>query len=201
MRRRERVVDVDGVAGRLLGVAIDDSHTPIARIRLARGELELPFELLEHDEHGSYRVRGRWRDYTVRAQDGTTSIPVIEERVKVDVRPAPERRMRIRRRVVTEAKEVEVPLREDRIDVQRVPVGAFVDRMPEPREEGDVLVIPVVEEVAVVEKRLRVVEELRVRVIRDRRVHRETVPVSRHDVEIEHEQEPHPKHPLTRRGD
>jgi uncharacterized protein (TIGR02271 family) len=121
--------------------------------------------------------------------------------VKVDVRRAPDRRMRIRRRVVTEHKHVEVPLMYERIEVERVPIGQFVDRMPKPREEGDVLIIPCVEEVAVVEKRLRVTEELRVRRVRDQRIHTETVPVRRHEIDIDNEEEPLPTNPTTHRGD
>ena len=36
------------------------------------------------------------------------------------------------------------------IGVRRIPVGRIVDRMPESRQEGDTLIVPVVEEVVVV---------------------------------------------------
>jgi stress response protein YsnF len=185
IRRRARIVDRDGVVGRLHHVDIDERERPIAKVRVSPGkDVAVPFEVLEHDDGGGYRLPGRWRDYTLRAEDGTTSIPVIEERATVQVRPAPERRLRIRRRVVSEPKVVETPIWHEHLEVDRVPVDRFVDRMPEPRQEGDLLIIPVVEEVAVVERRLRVREELHVRIVRERLIHRETVELRRHELDI-----------------
>jgi stress response protein YsnF len=43
-----------------------------------------------------------------------------------------------------------------------VPAGRFIDAVPEIRHEGDVTIIPVVEEVAVVETRLWLREEVHV---------------------------------------
>jgi len=102
------------------------------------------------------------------------------------------RQVRVRRRVVSEQQVVEIPVWHERIDVETVPVNAFVDRPPEPRQEGDVLVIPCVEEVVVVEKRLRVREELRVRVVREQRTHRETVELRRHEIELDQTEQPQP---------
>ena len=76
-------------------------------------------------------------------------------------------------------------LRADDVRVERVPIGRLLDEPVMPHYEGDVLVIPVLEEVPVVSVRLRLVEEVRVhRNVVERR-HRETVPVRRQHVEIE----------------
>ena len=48
------------------------------------------------------------------------------------------------------------------VSVEHVTINREIDEIPEPWEDGDVLVIPVVEEVLVVEKRLMLREELRV---------------------------------------
>jgi len=47
--------------------------------------------------------------------------------------------------------------------VEHVPVDRIVDAMPEVRVEGDVTIVPVFEEVLVVERRIRLVEEIHVR--------------------------------------
>ena len=47
--------------------------------------------------------------------------------------------------------------------VERVPVDQFVDEAPQVRTEGDVTIIPVLEERYVLEKRLVLVEELHIR--------------------------------------
>jgi uncharacterized protein (TIGR02271 family) len=55
-----------------------------------------------------------------------------------------------------------VPVARDEVDVERVPVGTFVDGPVEARVEGDTTVIPVLEEVLVVQRRLRLKEEIRI---------------------------------------
>ncbi len=184
-RRRSRIVDRDGVAGKLIDVTTHAPEQPVARVQLSRGAYVLvPFEILQHHASGGYYLPARWHDFTQRGADGSLSIPIVEERVVTAVRPAPERKLRIRRRVVSEAKPVETTYVHERFDVQRVPVGQFVDHVPAPRHEGDVLIVPCVEEVVVVEKRLRVREELRIRVVREQRTHRQTVVVRRHELDV-----------------
>lgn len=194
IQRRARIVDRDGTFGWLRSIKADDPDRPYAVVTLGNGAVvEVPFELLEHHDDGGYALGGRWRDFSIKTEE-VASIPVIEERVRVDVRPAPARQLRVKRRVVSERQTVETPVWHEHIEVERVPVdGSFVDRAPKPRREGDVLIIPCVEEVVIVEKRLRVREELRVRVVRERKLHRQTVDVRRHEIEIDESyEEPEP---------
>ncbi|MDQ3748993.1 MAG: YsnF/AvaK domain-containing protein, partial [Acidobacteriota bacterium] len=58
---------------------------------------------------------------------------------------------------------------EEKIEVERVAVNQFVDAPPPVRYEGDVMIMPLLEEVLVVEKRLVLREEVRIS------KHRETV--------------------------
>jgi uncharacterized protein (TIGR02271 family) len=46
--------------------------------------------------------------------------------------------------------------------VERVSIDRVVDQAPPPRQEGDTLVLPVLEEVVVVERRLVLKEEVRI---------------------------------------
>jgi hypothetical protein len=55
------------------------------------------------------------------------------------------------------------PLYTEEAGVERVPVNRLIDTEPQTRQEGDVTVIPIVEEVLVVEKRLLLKEEIRIR--------------------------------------
>ena len=61
------------------------------------------------------------------------------------------------------------------IVVERVPMGQFVDAMPPVREEGDITILPVIEEVVVTIRRLRLVEEVRIRRVHTTATHIETV--------------------------
>ncbi len=49
-----------------------------------------------------------------------------------------------------------------RIDVERIAINRVVNAVPEVRTEGDVTIIPVVEERLIVQKQLILVEEIRV---------------------------------------
>jgi stress response protein YsnF len=201
IHRNARIEDLDGNYGWLLRVNAKDEDHPLAVVRFANGAtVEVPFELLHHHSDGGYALVGRWADFSRKTEE-VAEIPVIAERVTVAVQPAPVKQVRVRRRVVSERQVVETPVWHERIEVDRVPVNAFVEQMPEPREEGDVLIIPCVEEVVVVEKRLRVREELRVRVVREQRIHREAVELRRHEIDIEHSEESQQSNPLKYRGD
>jgi stress response protein YsnF len=54
-------------------------------------------------------------------------------------------------------------LEEQQVTVMRVPVNRLVTEVPHVRTEGEVTIIPVVEEIMVVEKRLVLKEELHIR--------------------------------------
>lgn len=89
------------------------------------------------------------------------TVPVIEEAVQVDKRIVDQGGWRITKQVETRRETVDEPLRHRSVNVERRPVGRYVDGdLPQPRHEGDVLVLPVVREVFV--KRLLLVEEIRI---------------------------------------
>jgi len=98
----------------------------------------------------------------VRDSEETAAIPLAEERLIISKRPI-ERRVRLR--TVTE--EIPAALREElmaeRVDVEHVAVDRELTETPEIRFQDDVMIIPVVEERLVVEKKLFLVEEVHVR--------------------------------------
>lgn len=81
---------------------------------------------------------------------------------------------------------VDEELTHERVEIDRVVVGRVVDAVPPIREDGDLTIIPVVEEevVVVVERRLVLREEIHMRRVRVTERHRETVTVRRQDAEI-----------------
>ena len=88
-------------------------------------------------------------------------LPVVEERLRVDKRVVEAGTVAVHVTPREREEVVDVPLVEERVEVERVPVNRFVDAAPAVRQEGDVTVIPVLEEVLVVEKRLMLKEEVR----------------------------------------
>jgi uncharacterized protein (TIGR02271 family) len=91
------------------------------------------------------------------------AIPLVEERVLVTKREVETGRLRIQVSVEERQDDVPVELAHDEVEIERIPVNKAVSQLPSVRLEGSTTVIPVVEEVVVVEKRLFVVEEIHVR--------------------------------------
>ncbi|SDY71612.1 DUF2382 domain-containing protein [Hymenobacter psychrophilus] len=90
-------------------------------------------------------------------------LPVIEEQVLVGREVVESGRLHIRKTVQQVEQPVQVTLQHDEVQVEHVPINRFVaDDAPLPgsRQEGDVLIVPILREVVVT--RVLVVEELRI---------------------------------------
>lgn len=103
------------------------------------------------------------------------AIPLVEERVAIGKRQVETGRYRVRISVEEREERVPVELSHDEVEIERVPKNVAVDELPSVRLEGTTTIIPVVEEVVVVEKRLMLVEEIHVR--RRSAVETEEIPV------------------------
>ena len=112
-------------------------------------------------------------------------IPVLREELAVGTRTIETGRVVVRKTVTNDPQKVEVPLLHDEIDVERVAIDRVVEELPEQRYEGDVLVIPVLEEVVVVKKQWVLKEELRVTKRAVRGVHEEIVDLRTEHVDVE----------------
>lgn len=119
-------------------------------------------------------------------KDQGQTVPVLEEELRVGKRLVEKERLVLRKTVSTHTETVEVPVQETEVSVERVPVGRTVTEPPPVREEGEWLIIPLLEEVLVVEKRLVLKEELRIRRQERTRTARETVELRSEQVAVEH---------------
>ena len=91
-----------------------------------------------------------------------TVIPIIEETAVVTKRVVPTGRVRVNTAVEERSELVRADLESETVEVERVAINQEVDAVPEVRREGEVLIVPVVEEILIVEKRLVLKEELRI---------------------------------------
>lgn len=114
-------------------------------------------------------------------------VPVVEETAVVYKERFVTDQVRLHKRVQETREALDIPVQTETLDVERVPVGRFVDAPPEIRTEGSTTVYPVVEEVLVVEKRLRLVEEVRVTRRRSTRHVREQVTLRHEKITVERE--------------
>ncbi len=95
--------------------------------------------------------------------DSKITIPVLEEQLKISKEVIETAHVLLSKTVNENVESFEIPLKEDQIIVNRVPKNELVDTMPAAsRYEGDVMIIPVLKEVAVIEKRIMLVEEIHV---------------------------------------
>jgi stress response protein YsnF len=109
--------------------------------------------------------------------DVLESIPVLEEELNLHTRKVPKGGVRVEIRTETLEEVAGVTMHEDVVDIKRVPVELPVEKPPPVRTEGDVLIVPVLEEVVVVERRLMLKEELHIR--RERTSKEVDIPVTR----------------------
>jgi stress response protein YsnF len=100
-------------------------------------------------------------------------LPIVEETLRLGTRERVTGKVRVSTTTEIVEEIARADLRSDLVDVTRIAVGRQVETVPEVRTEGDVVIVPVVEEILVVEKRLVLKEELHIR----RRVETESVEV------------------------
>jgi uncharacterized protein (TIGR02271 family) len=113
------------------------------------------------------------------------AVPVIEEELVTGTRTVKTGSVRIHKEVEEIRKTVEMPTFQDVVEVTRKAVNRVVTASPEIREEGDLVIIPVVEEEIVVRKRLVLKEEIHIRRRRTEDVVREEVTLARERATVE----------------
>jgi len=162
-------------------------------IRLDTGEkLVVPGSLLLSQPDGTYYV-----PLAAREIDGKTAspapangeplvIPVIHEELEIGKRTVRTGSgVRIRKTVRQEEQTVDLALMDEQVEVERVPVGRIVDSPVAVRHVGDTIIVPVMQEVLVVQKQLRLVEELHIRKKRTTRQSPQTVQLRKEEATVE----------------
>ena len=94
--------------------------------------------------------------------DDDRTIPLYAEQIEVRKAAVISDHVRVRTSVDERSVLVEEQLERGGLQIERITVDRPVTTAPEPRQEGETLVVSVVEERLVVEKRLFVVEEVRI---------------------------------------
>jgi uncharacterized protein (TIGR02271 family) len=93
-------------------------------------------------------------------------VPVVAEELKVGKRTVESGRVQITKHLLEREEVIDQPLTQEEVQVQRVPINRPIDRIARTRTEGDVTIIPIMEEVIVVQRQLMLKEELHVRRMR-----------------------------------
>jgi uncharacterized protein (TIGR02271 family) len=183
------VTGKDGLRGELVG-SPDTRREGTCELVLQDGRrVVVPAELLQARSDGSFylplspsELEGIQAASTM--QEGIV-IPLAREQLAVGKRKVQTGGVRVSTHVREHEEVVDVPLEREEVDVERVEVGRVVEVVPEVRREGDTLIVPLVEEVLVVEKRLVLREEVRVTTRRSQTHQPQRVTLRSEEAEIE----------------
>ena len=152
-----RVMGPHGLLGTVKGWG---QTTPaMAELTLADGRhLLIPTHLFQAKADGTYFL-------PLDAAAASTVVPLAREELEVHRRTVETGRVRVVKTVRTEEQVVDLPITRRELAIERVPIERFVSEPPAVRQEGNVTIVPVLEEVLVVEKRLMLREEVRLTMV------------------------------------
>lgn len=130
-----------------------------------RGTVVVPRSVLEQQPDGSYflPLSGDEVERYRNATGAPVVIPLAAEQVRVEKRQVETGRVVVHTKVTEREEVIDEPLMREQVEVDRVPVNRIIEGSAPPiRYEGDTTIVPLMEEVLVVEKRLMLREELRI---------------------------------------
>jgi uncharacterized protein (TIGR02271 family) len=113
-----------------------------------------------------------------------TVIPLFEEELSVDKRVVETARVKVSRVTHNHQQLVDELLHHEKVEVERVPMDRPIEAMPSIRQEGDVTIVPVVEEILKVERCLVLKEEVHIRRIKTTERHQEQVTLRRQEATV-----------------
>jgi uncharacterized protein (TIGR02271 family) len=110
-----------------------------------------------------------------RPDDDETKLQLFAEDLSVVKETLETGRVRISTHTHDREALVDEDLAHERVEIETVPVNLQIDAVPQVHQEGDITIVPVVEERLVVRRRLMLKEEVRIRRVRSTERHQETV--------------------------
>jgi len=128
------------------------------------------------------------------AGDVEPVLKLAEEDVELSKKTEDIGGVQVSRVTKTYTEPVEEMLRHDRVEVERVPINEAVTEIPPIREEGDVIIVPVVEEVLRYHRELVLKEEVRLRKVTESERFEDDVTLRRQEALVTRlEPEPEPE--------
>lgn len=123
------------------------------------------------------------------------TIPVIEEQITTRKEVVEKEKVRITKIVHEEQVPVSTPYLSEEVEVQHIPIDQYVDSssLPQVRYEGNKIIIPVLKEVVVVEKKTVLVEELHITKHQVQKESNEDVSIRKEEILVERSPDPQGK--------
>jgi len=168
LMNKETVVTEDGVYGTIEhGRHPGDSHQ-VSVIFNNNQQVVVPADMLISKGRDSYYLPIRLADLThqtasdIDLEDSPVVIPILEEELYVDKQAVETGRVRLQKRVHEEEETIDLPLLEETVEVERVPINRYVETPAPIRYEGNTMIVPLHQEVIVVQKQLMLKEEVHI---------------------------------------
>jgi uncharacterized protein (TIGR02271 family) len=125
------------------------------------------------------------KDAVIRSGDSDRiSVPLAVEELAVTKETRETGRVRVSTVTREHEELVDELLERQEVAVERVPIGKRIEAIPPVREEADMIVIPIVEEVLVVERHLVLKEEVHIRRVRGTERHQERVTLRKQEAVV-----------------
>jgi len=115
-------------------------------------------------------------------------LPLTEEQIHIEKRRVTTGKVRVQTMVDVSDELVTQELTAERVAVSRVPVNRYVEIAPQIRTEGELTIIPILQEVLVVERKLLLKEEIHIQRTVTTELVTETVPVRKQRAVVESEE-------------
>lgn len=126
------------------------------------GSFTLPFSLTDSGQQTATRMNDAGRTVMARDEDETVVVPVVAEKLDVQKRKVESGGVRIKKIVHEREEIIDQPLIQEEVQIKRVPVNRVVEGPLPVRYVGNTMIVSLLEEVLVVEKRLMLKEELHI---------------------------------------
>jgi uncharacterized protein (TIGR02271 family) len=151
-------------------VQIERAKDDLALLQMENGQqVWAPIDLLQERSDGSYYLPLDLDMISELPDAGTGTnreviriVPIVQEELVVDQQKRETGKVRVHKEVKTREETIDEPGYIEELVFERVPMNKVIDSPRTARYEGKTLVIPLIEEEIVVQKRLVLREELRV---------------------------------------
>lgn len=195
------VFDKNGLRGKIVGYSTAATADKNALIELEGGiQVVIPMKKLAPRKPTGFKFTGtfeKWHKTNLPSKlhhidangeithGDTISIPVIEEELEVKKRKVETGSVRINKTISEREEIVDQTLSIESVKVERIAINRIVEEAENSRYENNTWVIPVYEEVAVVEKRLFLREEIRITKEMSVEQHQERIPLRSEKVTVD----------------
>jgi uncharacterized protein (TIGR02271 family) len=171
------VVDTNGVEGTIITdrPLSTDAEQQLLVLFQNGEQVLVPRKLLVRQADGRYRLAASIEELMAKQgafaqadmdNEQTLVVPVTEEKVTVQKRVVEKGRVQIHKTVHEHTELIDQPLQMEQVEIERVAINRVINEPVSIRYEGDTTIIPLLEEMLVVEKRLVLREEVHIKKLR-----------------------------------